>query len=325
MKYSRLLILLITIVTVCFVVYKLTQNKSDLPMVAIANYGPHSSLTSAISGIKQALVNEGFIEGKTVNYSIMDVGFEGSLIPQMIAQLNSLHPKVMVVVTTPVAQFAKSYVHNIPIVFTAITDPLSAGLVDKIGSKSTMVGSSDKQDLSIMLNNARHLIPRLKTIGLMYSTKESNDKALLEMMVKSAEKVGINVLSVAINEARDIPMALCKFKGKVDLIYVGASGPIQPALPLIAHESKRMGIPVLNMNETAVKEHKVLASFGVDYNKVGRNAGSLVASLLKGEDLTSLTTIYPKAEDHRSLISRKQLEFFGLSLPEELSNSQIVG
>ena len=109
-------------------------------------------------------------------------------------------------------------------------------------------------------------------------------------------------------------IAMQNFKGKVDFIYVGGSGQIQPTLSVIAQISNNMGIPVLNLDKEAVKNDMVLASFGVDYKQVGINAGKLIVQVLNGTDISKLKPIYPSAKDHHSFISTKKAEELNLKV-----------
>ena len=249
-------------------------NQQTLPVIAIANYGPHSSLNDTINGIKQQLAEEGFIENKTVRYVIKDVGFDSMLIPQMLISLQAQKPQLLVTLTTPVSQMAKSLVKNTPIIFTAVTDPVQAGLLDhKDQASKKMTGSSDQQNLEIFLAFAKTVLPHARRIGLLYSSSESNDHALLQMMRKAAAHHHMSVVAVAIDHASDVPMRMSAFKNKVDFIYVGASGPIQPTLPAISAKAKIMQIPLFNVNDKAVMDGLAMASMGVDYIHVGRHAG----------------------------------------------------
>ena len=310
-KFSIVIIL----VSIFLMLFLSRGEKDSLPIVAIANYGPHASLEAAIIGLKEELSRAGFVENKNIQYKISDVGFNASLIPQMIANLKSNHPKVMVVMTTPVAQFAKGTIKDIPLVYSAITDPVEAGLIkNSTQSDGNMTGSSDKQNLDLLLQFAKILMPRAKTVGLLYGTAEPNAIALVKMMKKAAENTGMQVMSIPIDQSRDIPIRIQGFKGRVDFIYVGASGPIQPALPTIVAESTLMNIPVLNVDEDAVKTNMALASFGVDYYRVGANAGKLVVSILKGVDIKDLDPVYPQELDHHGFISQKRAKEFDVEV-----------
>jgi putative ABC transport system substrate-binding protein len=303
-----------------FITYKDKNNK--LPVVAIANYGPHASLNAAINGFKQQMQTDGFIDGKTVSYEMADVGFDPSLIPQMLSSFKARSPSLLLVVTTPVAQIAKGKIHDVPLVFTAITDPVEAGLIkEKNKPGANITGSSEMQDLNAFLNFAKVLLPKAKKIGLLYATSESNDVALVKMMSANASKLGMSVVAIPIDQARDISSRMQKFKGNVDFIYVGTSGPIQPALPVIAVEARKMQIPVFNAESQAVRDGLAIASFGVDYSAVGKSAGIIAAKILRGEKVCNITPLYPTVADHYGVISKKLSAEFSIKIP---SNVEIV-
>jgi putative ABC transport system substrate-binding protein len=293
------------------------KKTADLPVVAVANYGPHASLETSLKGVKAELADQGFMEGKNVKYEIADVGFDPALIPQMITKLRASEPKVMLVKTTPLAQFAKGKVADIPLVFCDITDPVAAGLLEnEAHSRNNMTGSSDRGDLEAFLNFAKSVLPKAKTVGLLYSTSESNDAALVKMMKDAAKKTGLSLIAVPVDQSRDIPVRMQEFRGKTDFIYVGTSGPIQPALPVIATEAQKMGIPVFNAEDQSVRDGLALASFGVNYESVGRNAGKLIAQLLKGVAVKDLQPVFPKSDDHGCVVNKKLAEKFGINIPK---------
>ena len=94
-----------------FTLFILSQIKNkkahNLPVIAIANYGPHTSLFDIISGLKQELEKEGYIENETIVFLQQHVNFDNSLIAQMLLALNTQNPKVLVTLSTPVTQRAK--------------------------------------------------------------------------------------------------------------------------------------------------------------------------------------------------------------------------
>lgn len=292
------------------------------PVIAIANYGPHASLDAAIAGFKEQMRAEGFTENQNIRYETADVGFDPILIQQMLISLKAKNPKAMLVMTTPVAQAAKGKIQDIPLIYTVITDPVEAGLIkEKYKADGTITGSSDMQDLKAFLKFAQSILPEAKRVGLLYATSEANDIALINMMKVSAAELDMAVIAIPVEQARDVQMRMQEFKNKVDLIYVGTSGPIQPTLPVISAEARKMHIPVLNVEAQAVRDGLALASFGVDYKAVGKNAAKLTADVLRGQKISDLTPLYPTAEDHHGVVNQKLAAEFSITIP---ANTEIV-
>jgi putative tryptophan/tyrosine transport system substrate-binding protein len=299
-----------------------TQTNHNLPVIAIANYGPHSSLEETILGIKKGLEHQNI---KDVHYEILDVNFDVSLIPQMISKLKALHPKVFVTLSTPVTQAAKNKIKDIPVVFADVTDPLGSGILTHDNqSEGNLTGASDRQDLKAFLNFSKVILPQAKTVGLLYSTGEANDSALLKMMQDAAKETGFEVLAVGVDHPRDIPLRIKAFKNKADFIYVGTSGTIQPSLPAIVAEADRLRLPIFNADSDAVKNHQALASFGVKHLQVGMNTAFLIGRILNQDPVEVLKPIHPSLQDHQGFISLKRAKHFNITLPSQLENITVI-
>ncbi len=302
-----------------------SSKNNNLPIVAIANYGPHATLTQSIQGLKTSLAQQGFRENEQIRFEISDVNFQATLIGQMLAKLKAKKPAVIVVMGTPIAQSAKNTIKDIPLIFNVITDPLAAGLlITSHQAHENLSGASDKQDLILFLEFAKSLLPKAKTVGLLYASSEANDVALVGMMKAAGQKIGIAVYPIAIDNQRDIPFHMQAFKDKVDFLYVGVSGTIQPALPAIAALAEKMQIPVFNVDAAAVKQGLALASFGVSYYQVGVNAGNIVANVLNGEKIANIAPIYPRKQDHQAFLNKKLAARYHIKINDTLQNITIV-
>ena len=326
MKIANFIVALsvLAIMAAAFIFFPTTSG-SRSGLIAIANYGPHSSLIDSISGLKKAMAENGFVDGKSIKYLVADVGFDSHLVPQMVSKLVSNKPDVLVVLTTPVAQYAKAKVHNIPIIYMSITDPVGAGLITSEGAANgNVTGSSDRQDIDGILIFAKKLLPEARAVGILYSTAESNDLSLLDSMQAATKHLGLGLVAVPVEQARDVAVRMVKFKDKVDFIYVGSSGPIQPSLPVIAATASKMGVPIFNLNEQAVREGSVLASFGVNYIKVGENAGNMVAKILNGTKVADIKPYFPTPEDHIAFINLPMAKKYGVMIPSNIDNLTVI-
>ncbi len=312
------------LVALIFSVFLFKSPSENLPIVAIANYGPHASLHETIAGIKDELANKGLIENQDFRLEIRDANFEHTLIRQMLASLKATKPAVIIALSTPVAQAAKS-ITTIPLVFSDITAPVEAGLLNnEYQAKGNMTGASDRQDLVAFLSFAKKLLPQAKRIGLLYATTDANDLSLVKMMQNAAKQFDMEVVLVPVEHANDVKLRVQAFKNNVDLIYVGVSGPIQPSVPTIASIAARMNIPVFNADSDAVKQHLVLGSFGVSYYQVGINTADIVYDVLQGKPIETIAPRFPKLSDHQGYISKTVAKKLGIAIPATLENITLV-
>lgn len=307
-----------------FLFYLNKPSASHMKKIAIANWGPHTSLDDTIRGIKDGLKMAGYNDDE-LHFEITDVNFDPALIGQMLAKLKAHNPAVLVALATPVAQRAKAEIKDIPVVFTDITDPIAAGLLDEEGKpEGNVTGVSDKQDLDAFIDFVMKVMPKAQRIGILFSTSEANDRALVKMMESAAAHHSMEVFAVPLDEARDIPIRMQQFRGKVDLIYVGTSGPIQPSLPAIVSEADRMKIPVFNADAEQVKRHHAFGAFAVSYYQVGLNTSKVISAILEGSAPSEIEPIYPSLETHIGIISKKKASELELIIPGHLPNTTIV-
>lgn len=296
---------------------------ADPIKVGIANFGEHPQLNAAIAGFKEAMAANGFTDGTDVVYSESHTNFDASLVPQMIAKLQAENPKLIYTVTTPVSQIAKKALagSGIPIVFSAVTDPVAAKLVpswDK--GDDGMTGASDLQDIAAVLAFTHKFLPDAKRLAVPYNPGEANDVALLEKVQELAPAAGFTVVPVGIDNVNDILQRVTSVAGKADVIYTPASNLIQPAIAAVSAAARQIGIPIVNSDSSAVANGTVPASFSVDYGQVGRNAGKIAAEILNGKDPASIAPSAPSYADHAPLISKKAAEAFGIEIPAEFND-----
>ena len=176
----------------------------------------------------------------------------------------------------------KGKIYDIPLIYTVITDPVEAGLTkEKYKADTNITGSSDMQDLKAFMKFAKSILPEAKRVELLYATSKANDIALVNMMKASAAELDMSVIEIPVEQARDVQIRMQEFKNKVDLIYVGTSGPIQPNLSVISAEARQMHIPVFNVEAQEVRDGLALAKLW--RGLYDRNAAKLTADVLRGQ------------------------------------------
>ncbi|OSQ32226.1 ABC transporter substrate-binding protein [Thalassospira sp. MCCC 1A03138] len=291
--------------------------------VGIANFGEHPQLNASIAGFKEAMATNGFAEGTDVVYSESHTNFDTSLVPQMIAKLQAENPKLIYTITTPVSQIAKKALagSGIPIVFSAVTDPVAAKLVpswDK--GDEGMTGASDLQDIAAVLEFTHKFLPDAKRLAVPYNPGEANDVALLEKVQELAPAAGFTVVPVGIDNVNDIQQRITAVAGKADVIYTPASNLIQPAIAAVSAAARQIGVPIVNSDSSAVANGTVPASFSVDYEQVGLNAGKIAAEILNGKDPVTIPPSAPSYENHAPMISKKASAAFGIEIPAEFND-----
>lgn len=290
--------------------------------IGIANFGPHPVLDSVVQGFKDGMTKRGYKEGTDVVYAYTHASFKPNLLPQALAKIQAAKPKLVVTVTTPVSQAGKKMFADkgIPQVFTAVTDPVKAGLTPSWtqGGKN-ITGASDLQDMDGVFAFMRKLLPNAKRIGVPFNPGEANDASLVSSMEKMAPKHGFSITKVGVDKTSDIPVRTQSLMGKVDTVFILPSNLISPATPALVSVTRRHKIPVIDYSPSSTKEHQTLASYTVDWSGIGGITAGLAVDILKGGNAASMAPVKPKAEAHRAYISAKRLNALGMELPGSLA------
>lgn len=295
--------------------------------VAITSFGEHPALQEVIDGMKASMRTRGYREGQEIAYTFTHVNWERNLIPQMLTKVAAAKPDVIVTITTPVTQTAVRAIgdRGIPIVFSAVQDPVVAGVVPAWDKPTAiMTGASNLVDMDGTLRFVRTMLPQAKRLGLPYNPGDDADNALRERLVAAAPKYGLELVLVGVDNVNDLPQRLQTFAGKVDAVYVIPSNLFQPATAQIAAITTRLGVPAFNGLPAPVQKHEMLATYSVDWPKIGANTAAIVERVLKGAKVGEIPISVPTPAEHKILISGAQLAQFKIALPESLKSCNCV-
>lgn len=295
--------------------------------IAITSFGEHPALQEVIDGMKASMTQRGYRDGQEVVYTFTHVNWDRNLIPQMLTKVAAAKPDVIVTITTPVTQTAVRAIGDkgIPIVFSAVQDPVVAGVIPSWDKPSAiMTGASNLVDMEGTARFIKTMLPNAKRVGLPYNPGDDADNALRERLVAAAPKHGLELVLVGVDNVNDLPQRIQTFAGKVDAVYVIPSNLFQPATSQIAAITNRLGIPTFNGLPAPITKHEMLATYSVDWPRIGANTAAIVERVLKGAKVSEISPSVPTPADHKVLISGPQLAQHKLSLPDSLKNCNCV-
>lgn len=284
--------------------------------VAVTQIVEHPALDAARKGIKDALADAGFKEGENLKWEYEVAQGNVAIAAQIARKFVGDQPDVMVGIATPSAQALASASRDIPIVFSAVTDPVGAKLIknfEKPGGNVT--GVSDLSPIDKHLELITRITPNAKRLGVLYNPGEANAVSLVEMVEKYAPDFGMTVVKSAAPTSKDVLTSARALVGKVDAIYVPTDNTIVSALESVIKVGIDAQIPVYAGDTNSVGRGAI-AALGFNYYDVGRQTGEVVARILKGEapgDIPASTV--QKLELHVNPASAKKM---GVTIPQAM-------
>lgn len=251
--------------------------------VAITAIVEHPALDNVRKGVEDELKENGYIVGENLKLQYQSAQGSSANAAQIAKQFVSSKPDVIVGIGTPSSQALAATTRTIPIVFTAVTDPVIAKLTPSWdASKTNITGVSDALSLETQLDIMLKIKPELKTVGYVYSPGEVNSTIILKQLEEILTPKGIKIIAAPAQRTSDIPTAAKSLKGKVDLIYTTTDNNVVSAyesLVKVANESK---IPLVASDPDSAARGAI-AALGMSYYNLGRQAGKIVIRILNGE------------------------------------------
>lgn len=251
--------------------------------VAVTAIVEHPALDAARDGVKDALAAAGYKEGENLKFVYQSAQGNPATAAQIARQFIGDAPDVIVPISTPSAQAVVSATRDIPIVFTAVSDPVGAQLVksmEKPGGNVT--GLSDLSPVADHIKLIKEVAPNVKTIGFLYNSGEANSVSLLEGLKVAAKEGGLNVVESAASKSADVQGAARALIGKADLIYIPTDNTIISALEGAVSVAEEAKIPLMTADTDSVSRGAFIA-LGFNYYDVGKQTGEVVVRILKGE------------------------------------------
>lgn len=284
--------------------------------VAITAIVEHPALDAVREGVIEELAAEGFKEGENLTVNFQSAQGNTATAGQIAKQFVADAPDVIVAIATPSAQSVVAATNTIPVVFSAVTDPVEAKLVDKLdGSGTNVSGASDALPYEPQIELMKQIIPELKNVGYVYSPGEVNSTIVLKNLKDKLTPMGINVVDAPAQKSSDIAMAARSLDGKVDMIYTSTDNNVVSAYESLYQAAKETKIPLI-ASDTGSVERGATAALGVNYHDLGIETGKIVAKILNGEEAGNIPVYTATSLDLH--VSPKHATEQGIELPKEL-------
>ncbi|HJA42504.1 ABC transporter substrate-binding protein [Lachnoclostridium sp. An118] len=296
----------------------------DSYTIGISQFAEHGSLDNCREGFLQGLENEGIVEGENLTVEYQNAAADMGTASQISDAFVSDKVDLICAIATPTAQSAYNAAmdSDIPVVYTAVTDPVAAELADEDGNPvGNVTGTSDELPIKEQLEMIRQMLPDAEKVGIMYTTSEANSISALETYKELAGDYGFEIVESGISTTADISLAADDLISQVDCITNLTDNTVVASLPTILEKANEKGIPVFGSEIEQVRIG-CLAAEGLDYVALGEQTGEMAAKILKGEAEASEMP-YETITEPGFYVNMKVAENLGITVPDELSQSAV--
>lgn len=290
--------------------------ESDDTVIGISKFVAHPALDAVERGIQDELAERGRDD---VVYDFQNASADVSTGRQIASKFKADRVDVAVGIATPTAQALQAALDDIPVVYTAITDPVSAGLVESLErGEPGIAGVSHRTPVQRQIEFMMELRP-IRALGHVYSSGEANAVFLANQTREACENLGIEFVSQTITNPSEVRQATQSIIGRVDAIYVSTDNQVVSALSALTDVAMGNGIPVLSADPASAETNEVFIAWGFDWYRIGRITGDLIDRILDGEDPGTIPTVLVDDPDQMNMILNLDVaRDLGIDIPREV-------
>ncbi|WP_313079616.1 ABC transporter substrate-binding protein [Pulveribacter sp.] len=297
---------------------------ADTKSVAVTAIVEHPALDAVRDGVKDGLKAAGFEEGKNLKWQYQSAQGNTGTAAQIARKFVGDKPDAIVAIATPSAQAVVAATKSVPVVFTAVTDPVAAKLVKNWEpSKNNVTGVSDLLALDKQIDLIKQVVPNAKRVGMVYNPGEANSVVVVKEMKDLLSKQGMTLVEASAPRSVDVGSAARSLIGKVDVIYTNTDNNVVSSYESLVKVGQEAKLPLIASDTDSVKRGAI-AALGINYRDLGEQTGRMVARILKGENPGD---IKPETTTKMELfVNPGAAEKQGVKLPEALvkSAAQVV-
>lgn len=298
-----------------------SPSQNEIPTVGVAQIVSHTSLNTIRDSFSAQMEELGYKDGENININYADASNNQSNLNSIINQFEDDECAVIVAIATPTAQAAANVSDEIPVVFSAVSDPVGAKLVDVLEKPDkNITGTSDEVQIDQILELAQKIDPSIKTVGFLYNAAETNSVANLEKAKTYCEENNLELIEGTGKDMTELQSSATSLCEKVDILLAPNDNTVASGMSALSQIALEANIPFYTGADSMVQDGG-FATVGIDYEELGKETANMVDQILKGTDVSEIPVKVFK-EDLNIYINQKALDTLGITLPDEIANNE---
>ena len=271
------------------------DKKKDVFRIGISQFITHQSLDATREGFVDELAKQGYVEGKNIEIDLQNAQGEQRNLKTISQQLAE-SSDVVLAIATPSAQSLANTTQTTPVIFSAVTDPVSAKLVEsREHPGGNVTGTSDQSSdaISTQINLIKKVLPKAKSIGILYTQSEPNSVVQKDEAKRLLEEKGFTVVEKTILDSNNVKAAAESLMTEVDMVFVPTDNIISSTMETVKQVSIKHKVPVFG-GSTEMVALGGLYNYGTNYEELGRQTARMLVRILKGEKPENIAVELPE-------------------------------
>ena len=271
------------------------DKKKDVFRIGISQFITHQSLDATREGFVDELAKQGYVEGENIEIDFQNAQGEQRNLKTISRQLAE-SSDVVLAIATPSAQSLANTTQTTPVIFSAVTDPVSAKLVEsREHPGGNVTGTSDQSSdaISTQINLIKKVLPKAKSIGILYTQSEPNSVVQKDEAKRLLEEKGFTVVEKTILDSNNVKAAAESLMTEVDMVFVPTDNIISSTMETVKQVSIKHKVPVFG-GSTEMVAVGGLYNYGTNYEELGRQTARMLVRILKGEKPENIAVELPE-------------------------------
>lgn len=284
--------------------------------IGISQIVQHPALDATREGFKQAFADAGYVDGETVTFDEQNAQGEQATASTIASKFNTDGVDLVLAIATPTAQAAAQAIIDIPVLFTAVTEPEEAGLVESWEAPgSNITGTSDLNPVKKQLELITEVVPETESVGIVYSSGEVNSQVQVDIAKEAAEELGLTIKEATVTNSSEVAQAT-ESLGDVDAIYIPTDNRVTEGFEAVVQIAEKKQIPLFGAEGGQI-ERGAIATYGIDYTELGYQTGQMALRILEdGADPAEMPV--ETLDTLQLFVNTGAAERLGVTLPETL-------
>lgn len=298
----------------------LDSQASEKIKIGIVQHIDHPSLNT----IRESIIEEFDTLGLSGNVEIVykNAGGDMSALPSIMQTLVGAEVDLLIPIATPTAQAAAAATTSIPIVFSAVSNPVEAGLVEAFDkTDKNITGVSNSIAIEDIMALAKELTPNVKSFGFVYNLSEINSVTGIERAKAYCDKNSIAYKEVTVTSTNDLQQAAQSLVGKADAFFTPNDNMVASAMAPYCQVAEKANMPLYVGADSMVTDGG-LATVGIDYTVLGKQTAQMAARLIEGKSVSEIPV--EQIAEYAKMINMETARKIGITIPETLKDEFVI-
>ncbi len=289
--------------------------------IGVMQFGEFTALQNAFDGFVLGLEDAGWVEGTDFVINYLSAAADTANCPTIADTLINDKSDLIFAIATPSIKCLQEKTSDIPVLFTAVTDPVASDVVkDAKLPGGNISGTSDMNPVKEQIEFLKKVMPNAQTVAVMYCSSESNSAVQFDMAKAQLEAMGMTCVQKTVSAIDEVKSSIESLKGQVDAIYVPTDNTLSDGMSLVSSTADECGIPVFG-GEPGMVENGCTASYGIDYVELGRMTGKMAVEALTSQDPLGAVANMPigyQTSGCMTAFNQASLDAVGLEVPADV-------